>query len=69
MAEILVGTVGTAAIGVTTLEGADATLVPLLLVAVTVNVYGVPLVKFVMVHVVAGAVAVQLAPPGAAVAL
>ena len=69
MAEIPADTPGTAVVGVTALEGADATLVPLLLVAVTLNVYGVPLVKFVMVQVVAGAVAIQAKPPGAAVAL
>ena len=44
VAETLVGAPGGAA-GVTGFEGADAALVPAELVAVTVNVYAVPLVS------------------------
>ena len=47
----MVGVLGTAA-GVAGADGADAAPVPMALVAVTVNVYGVPLVRPVTVHVV-----------------
>jgi hypothetical protein len=51
--------------GVTALEAADGTLVPALLLAVTVKVYAVPLVK--PVTVIALEAPVALAPPGLAV--
>ena len=57
------------AAGVTEAEETDAGEVPTVFIAVTANVYGVPLVSPVAVHVVAGAVAVQVAPPGEAVAV
>ena len=57
------------AAGVTEAEETDAGEVPTVFIAVTANVYGVPLVSPVTVHVVAGAVAVQVAPPGEAVAV
>jgi hypothetical protein len=47
--------------GVTLLDGADATPVPIALVAVTVNVYGVPLVNPITVRGLAEPVAVN--PP------
>jgi hypothetical protein len=53
------------ALGVTALEAADGALVPALLVAVTVKVYAVPLVKPVTVIGLEAPVAV--APPGLAV--
>ena len=56
-----VGAPGTVA-GVTLLEGDDAGLVPALLVAVTVNVYAVPLVSPVTVMGLLGPVPVS--PPG-----
>ena len=59
----MVGTLGTAA-GVAAADGADATPVPMGLVAVTVNVYGEPLVSPVTVQVVAPPVAVQVLLPG-----
>ena len=43
--------------------------VPEAFVAVVLNVYNVPLVKPVIVHVVAGVVTVQLKVPGVAVTL
>jgi hypothetical protein len=52
-----------------TVTPVDAGPVPAALVAVTVTVYVVPFVRPEIVHVVAGAVAVQNAPPGLAVAL
>jgi hypothetical protein len=61
--------VGVRAAGVTEADETDACEVPAAFVAVTANVYGVPLVSPVTVHVVAGAVAVQVAPPGEAVAV
>jgi hypothetical protein len=61
--------VGAGAAGVTEAEETDAGEVPTVFIAVTANVYGVPLVSPVAVHVVAGAVAVQVAPPGEAVAV
>lgn len=54
------------AAGVTEPDASDAALVPLALVAVTVKVYAVPLVKPLTVQDVAGAVATHTAPPGAA---
>lgn len=45
----------------------EAPLVPLAFVAVTVNVYAVPLVSPLTTHEVLGAVATQVAPPGDAV--
>jgi len=51
--------------GTAVFEIADAVLVPALFVAVTLNVYELPLVNPLMVHVVV--VVVQKAPPGAAV--
>ena len=61
--------VGVGAAGVTEADETDAGEVPAAFVAVTANVYGVPLVSPVTVHVVAGAVAVQVAPPAEAVAV
>lgn len=58
---------GVKAVGVTPAEGLDAALVPMPLVAVTVNVYVVPLVRPVTVHEVPAVV--QVVPPGAAVAV
>ena len=46
--------------GVTLADGADAGLVPIALVAVTTNVYALPLVSPVTVAVVAGAAAVAV---------
>ena len=54
--------------GVTALDAVEAGPVPLALLAVTVNVYAVPLLSPVTVQVVAGAVAVQVKPPGLDVA-
>ena len=51
-----------AAAGVTLLDAAEAALVPMALVAVTVKVYAVPLVKPVTVNGLAAPVAVN--PPG-----
>ena len=51
-----------AAVGVTELEAADAGLVPIAFVAVTVKVYAVPLVKPVMV--IGLVVPVAVIPPG-----
>ena len=48
VAEIAVGASGTVA-GVTLFDAADATLVPIPFVAVTVNVYGVPFTRPVTV--------------------
>ena len=61
--------VAVGAAGVTEAEETDAGEVPTAFVAVTANVYGVPLVSPVTVHVVAGALAVQVAPLGEAVAV
>jgi len=52
--------------GTATADASEAVLVPALFVAVTVNVYAVPFVRPVTVHVVR-VVAPQVAPPGAAV--
>ena len=52
-------------LGVTELEAAEATLVPALLVAVTVNVYAVPLVRPVKVNGLD--VAIRVILPGVAV--
>ena len=61
------GVPGAARNGVTELDAADADEVPCVLVAVAVKVYGVPLVRPVTVHEVAGTVTVHVAPPGLAV--
>jgi hypothetical protein len=50
-------------VGVTAVDGADGTPVPLVLVAVTVKVYAVPLVRPLTVQVVAPVV-VQVRAPG-----
>jgi hypothetical protein len=64
-----VGAPGTVA-GVTAEDAAEADPVPALLVAVTVKVYAVPLVRpLTMQFVVAPSGVVQVAPPGAAVAV
>jgi hypothetical protein len=55
--------------GVTGLDGSDAGPVPFALVAVTVNVYGVPFVRPVTVQLNGPDVQVQVRPPGDAVAL
>jgi hypothetical protein len=57
-----------AALGVTAVEASDATETPLVLVAVTVKVYAVPLVSPVTVAWVAPVV-VAIWPPGEAVTL
>ena len=54
-------------VGVTSALGADATLVPTAFVAVTVNVYGVPLVSSVTTHALVEVVHVK--PPGVDVAV
>lgn len=54
--------------GVTAAEAAEATLSPAMLVAFTVNVYAVPFVRLVTVQVVP-VLAVQVRPPGEAVAV
>jgi len=48
-------------------DEADTGLLPMLVLAVTVKVYAVPLVSPAITHVVAGAVAMQLPPPDDAV--
>ena len=67
---IPVGASGTVR-GVTEADGADSALFPLTLVACTVKVYAVPLVKPVTVQVVVGYVMEQVspAPPSTALAL
>lgn len=50
--------------GVTEVDAADADDVPTELVAVTVKVYAVPFVRPLTMHVVAGATAVHVPPPG-----
>ena len=55
------------ATGVTAVDAVDGSESPMPLVATTVNVYAVPFVNPGTTHVVAGAVAVQVAPPGPAV--
>ena len=59
VAETPVGASGTVA-GMAAADAADGTPVVTEFVAVTVNMYGVPFVRPVTVHVVAGAVAVQV---------
>ena len=66
VADTPVGAPGTVD-GVTALEGADAGLGPLALLATTVNVYEVPFVNPPTVAVVAPAAAEAVAPPGDAV--
>ena len=61
VAESVVGAVGRPA-GVDVGEVADATPVPTALIARTVNVYGVPFVRPTTLQLVAGAIAVQVAP-------
>jgi hypothetical protein len=63
VADTPVGAPGTLA-GTTALEGVDAGPVPTALVAVTVNVYEVPLVSPVTVAVVLLPPAVAVSPPG-----
>ena len=57
----VVGAVGNPA-GTAADEVADATPVPIALIAVAVNVYEVPLVRPVILQLVAGETAVQVAP-------
>ena len=64
---VTVGAAGAAKIGVTAELAVDADELALAPVATAVNVYAVPLVRPVTLHEVAGAVTVQVAPPGAAV--
>ena len=59
VADTAVGAFGTVD-GITALEADEANEVPIPFVAVTLNVYSVPLVSPVTVHVTAGAVAVQV---------
>ena len=65
-ARIEVGVSGTL-IGMIGLLGSDGKDGPTALVATAVNVYGLPGVNGAIVHEVAGAVTMQLAPPGDAV--
>jgi hypothetical protein len=58
-----VGAAGAVA-GVTDEDGSEGELLPLVLAAMTVKVYGVPLVRPLTVQVVAGATAVQPALDG-----
>jgi len=58
------GGVPGAAIGLTLFDAADEPDVPVALVAVAEKVYGVPVVRPVTVHEVAGLVTVQVRPPG-----
>ena len=64
----IVGAPGTVA-GVTELDAAEAALLPMALVAKTVNVYAVPLVRPVTVAVKVEPPTVVVAPPGDAVAV
>ena len=68
-ATTFVGAPGSVAapVGVAAFDGADGALVPMSLVAVTVNVYAVPLVSPLTVAEVAGGYAVTDCPPGDAV--
>ncbi len=63
-----VGAPGTVA-GVAGALDAEGVEFPTEFVAITVKVYAVPLFSPVMVHEVAGAVAIHEEPPGAAVAV
>ena len=64
---MLEGLRGTPA-GVTAADVVDTDVeLPVVLVAVEVNVYAIPLVKGAIVQLVAGAVTVHVAPPGDAV--
>ena len=56
-----------AATGVTAFDAADSALLPTALVACTVNVYAVPLVRPVTTALVVDAPVVTVAPPGVAV--
>jgi len=67
-AATLVGELG-AVLGVTAVEGTDAAPGPALLVARTVNVYGVPFVRPLTVHESGPAVQVHVLPPGLDVAV
>jgi hypothetical protein len=58
---------GPLAVGTTGLDGCEPMLEPWLLAATTENVYVVPLVRPLTVQLVAGALTVQVAPPGLAV--
>ena len=65
MAETFVGAPGTvAASGVTLLDGSEAGPVPTPLVAVTMKVYGVPLVRLGTVQVSGPLAQVQVLPSG-----
>jgi hypothetical protein len=64
--DVIVGAPGTDA-GVVGDDTADAALLPIDAFATTLKVYAVPFVSPVTTHEVAGAVAVQVAPPGVAV--
>ena len=69
VATTFVGTPGIA-VGVTDADGAEAADAPTAFVALTENVYAVPLVRPVTVQVVAFApLTVHVRPPGAAVAV
>ena len=65
----MVGAPGAVApvVGVTLFEAAEAALVPIALIATTVNVYAVPLVR--PVTVIGEPVLVAVSPPGEEVAL
>jgi len=66
-ADTPVGAPGSPATGVTADEAVDGVLVPMALVAVTVNVYGVPLVRPLTVQGLDGPE--QVRPPGDEVAV
>jgi hypothetical protein len=59
VADTAVGAFGTVE-GITALEADEASEVPMPFVAVTLNVYGAPLVKPETVHVAIGAIVVQV---------
>jgi hypothetical protein len=66
-ADTPVGAPGAEADGITEFDGADAGLVPLGFVAVTVNVYAVPLFSPLTVAAVVEPLTVAVCPPGLAV--
>ena len=64
--EVAVGAEGAARV-VNEVEATEAEDEPAMLLATALNVYAVPFVRPVMLHEIAGAVTVQVAPPGDAV--
>jgi hypothetical protein len=63
----LVGALGTVACGETEVEAEEGEELPAVEVATTLKVYAVPLVRPLIVQVVAGALTMQVRPPGEAV--